>query len=219
MIPELSQPYLVIGEGTADANHVSHLTAARGIIGYQVAYPEPPIAPHGRTGFGDLLAALPPDPNIESVRAIVVAYDNDDDPAASFHHVQQEIRRAQSGYSVPNRPLEIGPPINGRPAIIALPIPRIDEAGCLESLVLPAISAQWPEIRRLVDEHIALTPANDLNTCKRDKAILAMLVASVCKDPTCAVSHMWSKREFKDLLGHECFDPVAEFFQNLPGML
>jgi hypothetical protein len=220
LIPELSQPHhLVIGEGAADAHHVSHLTIARGIAGYQVAYPEPPIGPHGRTGFGDLLAALPTSSDITNVRSIVIAYDNNGDPDAAFRHVQQEIRRAQSGYSIPNAPGMVGPADNDLPPIVALPVPGIGQQGALESLILPALSDQWPEIRRLVNQLIAATPSNNLSVSKRDKAILAMMIASVCGDPTCAVRNMWSKREFRNLLEHTCFDPMAEFFHRLPDRL
>jgi hypothetical protein len=199
---------------------VYRLTDAHVIRGYQVGCPEPPVAPHGKTGFGDLLAALPADEDLVKVRAIVIAYDNDNDPNAAFHHVQQEIRRAQSGYSVPGAPLEVGPAANNLPAIIALPVPWVGEPGCLESLILPAVSDNWPNVRGHVDTLIAATEARDLVGCKRDKAILAAMIACVCgKDPTCSVSSMWRHAQFKPLLRHATFDRVAGFFRDLPGML
>ena len=220
MIPAiLSEPYLVIGEGPADTESISHLAMARNIAGYQVGYPELPVAAHGRTGFGDLLAALATDSDLRNVRAIAIAYDNDSNPDGAFHHVQQSIRGSQSGYSVPAAPLEAGPAVNNVPAIVALPIPWVNEIGCLESLILPAVTEKWPEVRRLADGLIAATRPNDLGTCKGDKAILAALVACVCRDPTCSVRSMWSRREFRDLLGHTCFDRVAEFLRDLPAML
>jgi hypothetical protein len=158
--------------------------------------------------------------DVRNVHGVVITYDNDDDSRKSFLAVQNQIRKAESGYGVPKAPLEVAPSENDLPSIVALPIPGVDQLGSLETLILPSVSDSYPDIRKLVDEHIAKTPANHFGASKRDKAILAMMVASICKsDPTCSIQNMWSKKEFKNLLGHSCFNPLAEFLRDLANIL
>jgi hypothetical protein len=225
VIPDtLTGPYLIVCEGKGDETFLRHLIEARRLIGFQYAYPEPRKdidgnrigGSFGKDGFDDLLGGLTiRDRELLNLRMIVLVTDSNGNPADAFRFAQRKIREAQ-GYGVPTqllRPAQVGK----TPPILVLTLPWINEVGNLETLVLKAVPDNFPEVWRCLENYYHCTAAPETwDIGKQSKMKMQCVISAVCQDdPTCAMSNLWSKREFLPLLQHECFNQLIEFLETL----
>src|SRR5262249_506429 len=116
--------------------------------------------PTGNTSFGPWLLALKPETGYSKHAGILIASDNDSEPAKSFKAIQHQIASA-GGYGVPNAPREIVPKQNNLPAVAVLMLPGDKEQGCLETLCLRAALSKRRKISRCIAAYLQCVGTED----------------------------------------------------------
>lgn len=211
----LTESHLIICEGGADESFFKHLLPAHGLGGFQV---EVPIGGGGVNKYRHFLNALPLQRGYDQLSTITLVGDNDLSHRNPFHRLQQEIKEAHAGYPVPINPMVLARS-DTHPNVVAFLVPWADERGNLESLILQAFSAEWPEIRRAANQYLDASPAKTWTADEQAIMLLQCMIAAICKkDPHCSLRYIWSQSVFRDLIGHPTFERVAGFFQTLAQM-
>lgn len=222
MIPELlTEPYLIICEGRKDAGFLKHLLTENGLRGFQFAYPDYAIGGQGKDSLHRVLNALEVrEPTLSQREAIIFVVDSDRDPQIALRDAQNQIRLAEETYGIPNA-FDVSARTGTKPPVIVTAIPSPTERGNLETLLLRSIPAHWPDIDICLEDFYNCSPAdswNDLN--KQSKMKMQCVVAAMCADdPCCSVAYIWKYATFRQLLTHDCFKHIVDFFDNVPSLL
>jgi hypothetical protein len=221
----VATPWIVLCEGEGDEAFFSTLIKERGIQNVEVMLrpvPDPggkPI-PKGNTGFGQWLVALKPLTGIDKHAGILVASDNDGDPAKSFKSIKNQIKAAK-GYGIPDSPRQVVPGQNNLPRVAVLMLPWDDVHGCLETLCLHSALSRRRKIAKCITEYLACIGVTDWSKSNLAKLKMRCLLSSVCKrNPNTALQYAWTAEKGRptDLipLKHKCFDRIAGFLAALP---
>ncbi len=216
MIPsQLTEPYLLVVEGKSDRAFFKELFSARGISGFQIAYPDShDSGGGGRESFGRLLSAVKLVTGFDQLKALLVVTDCDDNEAASIAIVRDQIGLAGE-YGVPAEPLKLAPPPPGAgvPPVVIVMIPWHGGSGNLETLCLPAALHAWPVSAEPLKQYVASTPAGSWGLSKASKARIQCLVAVNChEDPNTPLAHVWSRGLPCQIpVTHGCFDQIANY--------
>lgn len=209
---DYTEAKLILGEGRADAEFFKNLIAENSLTGFQVVRPA-----NGKPAFERRLRAMKVNRHIENVSVLVLVTDSNGDPEEAFGNIARQVQRAE-GYPVPEEPLKIArDEDSGYPATVVLTVPWVDVQGNLETLLLDPFKSEWPAIWDRGEDYIAGSPTNDLEVSGRSKALLACMIAAVCRDdPSSAVSHLWHERKgFRPLLRKEVFRTILGFLGGL----
>ena len=129
-------PYQIICEGAADEVFIRRLLLARwGVSDIQVRCAKTKNADGcaGTSGLTDTLLALDAIRTTMpgKVRGILILFDSDDDPNATFKSVIESIKRTKLKYPQPSALLEIKP---GDPVMAVATLPWIDKMGHLRRI-------------------------------------------------------------------------------------
>jgi len=217
----LNGPYLLICEGDSDGAFFKNLLSKRSIVGFDITYPGPPEQQSGgRDAIGSLLGGLIPKRGFSTLKAILIAYDNDEDPVKAFGLIREQIRKASS-YSIPEAPLSSSEPKPGTPVLVPFPIPWKEELGNLETLCLPAAREKWKDLAECLEEYVNCSDVPKWTISNQAKTRIRCLITATCKDdPNTSLVHLWSRKpEFHIPLDHNCFNRVADFLRDFPGWL
>jgi hypothetical protein len=209
---EFDGPNLVIAEGGADCEFLKRLFARRGITSCKLARPA-----KGKSDFTPRLELiLNFSANLSAIKTVVLVRDCDVNPASAFKEIQDQVRAA-GRFGVPTAPL-VKASASGVPDLSIVLIPAATTPGCLETLILEAVRAKWPDVYKRAEEFISLGPTAGADVSSRSKALMACVIASVClADPSCAASRMWdAKKGLLPLLDYTSFDWLADYFAALP---
>jgi len=208
MEENISSRFVLLCEGGGDKNFFEELIRVRSLPSFYVTHPRMSIDPGGRSGFTSRLRGLRLQHGFDRIKGIIVASDNDRDPAASFKEVRGQIHEAE--YKAPNHPFTVSA---GTPAVSIMMVPGAD-LGQLETLCLEAIEDEWPKEFACASTYAACVGTEKWpNVGKRERAKLRALVSHICqKDPNSSLSHLWhDKRELVIPLTHKCFDPISTY--------
>jgi hypothetical protein len=217
LIPkQLTQPFLILCEGTADRAFLKYLLSVREINhAFEICYPEGKYG-FGNSAFGAVLSGLALVRGFEeNVKAILIVTDCDDDPAKSFSNIQEQIQDA--GYNVPQTPFQIIQTPN-LPMLVVVMIPFDNVCGNLESYIVRAMSEIWGDVKISADRHINDTPASAWRDCKRAKSIMQSMITVLHEqDPNKSLAYIWSENaEFCEMLKHEVFNGLSDYLENFP---
>lgn len=207
---ELTKPFLILVEGPSDAEFLRRLIIFRLIPDvFDVRCPaDASVSGSGNTRFKEALNGLNLDPGIEDLQGIIIVIDNDEDEAAAFSNVQQQLRDASRRFQIPSVPVT---KTQGSPFIMILPIPWVGELGNLETLCLVAAEAVAPEHAQCADTFQSCTGISSWPRSKRSKVKLrSIIAASYRKNPEIGLGFLWKKRPDIVPLMHPCFDRVAQ---------
>lgn len=212
MAVEIVKPRVIVCEGKADVAFFEHLLAERQLPEFQV------LPANGNSRYEDLLTALSAAPGFNNLSGILLIGDNDLNPAAAFQNIRTQILTA-GGYGAPNAP-RVPARAAPFPAVVVLMVPWDGTAGCLETLLLEAVSNTKPELRTCVDAYATCADVNDWNPVEQSKMKLQSLTSVICRsDPTTPVSYAWSRPETIISLAEPCFDRVADFLRAFPALV
>ncbi len=203
----LNGPILIVGEGVEDEAFFSKLIAAHNLQGFQIG------CVGGKDKFASFLGGLKVTTNFDKLFCIVIVIDNDNNPSKAFDGLRDQIIDAE-GYPVPARPLE---PVTGEgfPALVVIPLPWMDEAGCLETLCLISASQQNVEIWNCLERYKQCVDVNG-EMPQKDKMLMRCLLATACKtDPNTGLRYAWSRPENMIPLTNTCFERLVAFLRNL----
>jgi hypothetical protein len=218
----VATPWIILSEGDGDEAFFRHLIAARGIPNVEALKrpktddPEKQI-PEGNSGFGKWLKALVPLTGINTHGGILIASDNDSNPAESFKLIRKQIKSAKV-YGVPGAPEQIKASPGDMPPVAVLMLPEVGELGCLETLCLKAAFAKRRKMARCIKTYLECIGTDGWTPSNLSKLRLRCLLAGACKrSPNTGLQYAWSAGRPKDLilLNHRCFNRVADFLAKL----
>ena len=158
---EITKPRVIVAEGKADVAFFEHLIAQRTLPEFQV------LSANGNSGYEDLLVALTAAPGFTGLSGLLIVGDNDLDPDAAFKNIQTQIQAA-GGYAAPNAP-RVPARKPGFPVTVVLMVPWDRTKGCLETLLLEAVTSVHPELGSCVDAYAICTHVDAWNVVERSK--------------------------------------------------
>ncbi|HXN54007.1 MAG TPA: DUF3226 domain-containing protein [Candidatus Acidoferrum sp.] len=211
MAISLSQPRILICEGSSDVSFFSHLIKKRNLPEFDIFQPNVAEGvPSGKGGYKGFLEGLSTILPSKAVKGILIVGDNDLNPANSFQNIQDQITAA-GGYGVPAEPLQLARS-NTLPPVVVMMLPWAGVEGVLESLCLEALLGYRPHLKECVDHFSECTQTMEWEPTIRAKMQLHALVSALCKsEPATALTHVWSKKETIVPLDQPAFDQLANF--------
>jgi hypothetical protein len=217
------RPHALLCEGMSDKRFYERLFSQRNIgADFTIMVPtvEGQYQGGGRSQFGRYLKSISVNQSFaENVKAVLIVSDNDEDPAASFKEVQDELREAKY-FPIPNEEL-VAATMKEAPTVVVLMLPMGGVIGNLETLCLQSAYSKWPDIRPHLDTFVANTPPHAWALGKQDKMkIQSILAATNSKQPDAGFAGHWRQdQQFQIPLDHSCFDGLANFIANFGSVL
>jgi len=212
----ITHPRVIICEGPSDQKFLENLIESKSILQFDILHSS------GKSGYERTLSALTVAPGFVGVRGILIVGDNDDDPAAAFRSIREqiesvnrvaEIQRA-GGYGVPDRPQEVARS-EAFPPVVLLMLPWTGQSGCLETLLLEAVYDASPDLKKCVDAYSRCTKTDVWGVVEQSKMRLQALISAICKsDPNTPPAWAWDRHETIIPLDRNCFDPIAAFLRD-----
>ena len=201
------EPIYVICEGRADAALICRLVRREGLTGFSVNYTG------GYQHFAARVAALRTSSDWKKLKRLVIVGDNDLRPRHRLNNARRALLNEE--LVAPDAPSTI---VNGSPSTAIYMLPRANEPGALESLLMEAVLRERPglgECLRTLDE-CAATDCRDWDAVKRAKMRFHTAVAVTCHDdPSAAATYIWSKRHKPASIESTVFNDLAEFLRRV----
>ena len=205
---ELVHPVLLLAEGKSDVSFLMKLLSDRGVGGLHFAFPTDVTGGFGKTGFGKYLNILPTRTGFERLKAILILYDNDSDPAAEFVAARNSVS-ANESYSVPTEPIILANAQPDKVRLMFVPMPGVGVSGALETLLLQSTT----DVAALacVDALVVCAGCGQWAHSHDAKMRLRCLISVKCKgNSDMALTHIWGKPGNPIDLTHACFDGLVE---------
>lgn len=210
---DLTEPYLVAGEGSPDEELVRQLCILNNIVGYQYENFE------GITKLRTWLSGVKARRGYQNLSLILIVADSDDSPDDAFDQIRRDLRAV--GLPQPNNAFELARRDNC-PAIkvVLLPFraPNVPQRGCIESLLL---RSALPHLRRFepcVDQFCECVEAHRWAARSHiDKLRMRALLSGANQaDPYLGVQYALKPAANLIPLDHECFHPLIEILRETP---
>lgn len=213
-----SASHLILAEGNAESRFIVALLEELGIRDLQVIAHAP-----GKGGFTGRLDSIYVNEAIVSgaVESILLIRDVDNDWDVAWREIQAQIRGSRYPYPVPTAPATYAPSASNLPATCVYMLPGERRIGCLETLLMDAMAAHYPNEVAEVDRMLAKLQAAPFGPCAQDKARIACLTAVLCEtDPSASVAYIWSKTpKLRALLRDPCIEPLVSFLRDVPNLV
>lgn len=210
MLP-LKEELVLLSEGDADKEFLRAIITTKGSFpGFDFPFPNKRF--HGRNAFGQMLHALRGDPTgFAKLKGVLIVGDSANDPAATFNDIADQIKNA-SGFSVPPKPLQIGPATADHPAIAVMLLPNETTPGSLESLYLEELITRNKWLKGCLDQFLSCgqSQASTWSPEKLAKAKFASAVAAIHEeDPSRAASKVFRSPSVIDITA-DCYRSVED---------
>jgi hypothetical protein len=226
---EITQQFVIVGEGAGDAMFFNHLCAVHAIPGFQC------LDAGGTGNFEQYLKDLPALTGfLKNCKILVIVGDNDDTPDDRFKEIRLAVKRASTHLGrrspsivlpVPDNPFQIVKYTTSdlRVVIAMLPFDANENRtkGCLETLLLQSASAKNPGIAACVPAFGTCIGVEGWpNGSHVDKFKLrAILAAAFPHDPNFGLQYALNPAHDVIPLTHIALDPIVRFLKALPGRL
>ena len=213
---ELVYAVLLLAEGKADVSFLMQLMTNREIAGLHFGFPTDTTGGFGITGLGKYLGNLPAKTGFDKLKAILVLYDNDNDPAAQFAAVRALIN-PEDPYVIPGAPLTLAQAEHGKKRLMFLPMPGLDTMGALETLLLESASTGGSaDALACIDELTDCAGCGNWPPSLDAKMRLRCLIAVKCQgNSDVTLTHVWGKTGNPIDLTHACFDAIAQTIRDV----
>ncbi len=212
-LKNLTGNILIVGEGGRDSDFLAALCAEHQLENnFQISSVE------GNTTF-HLLGKLSILPGYDTHPGILIFGDNDEAAKKSFKIIKEQLNSSE--LPSPSRPMLIARKRNHPPLAVAMmPFPEVDgsDIGCLETLLIPAISRKHPVQTACVGELYKCAKIDKWKTkSSRDKLLVRCILSSACEDnPMCGVNE-WFKASSKLIpMDDQIFSRLVEFLSAVP---
>jgi hypothetical protein len=213
---EFRQTRFVLGEGYEDASFVRALVAARGgHLSFDVSPTIDIGEVGGDSGFENAVIRCEPITGFTEVSDVVILSDNDDDPAASFANVCDQIENARNNGDLARNWGQATTPVNktaGDPSMSIWMWPSDGQNGCLETLLWQVVQNTQAKNAACVDAALQCSGADKWPTSKLDKARIRCFLSLVCrKNPGITLGTLWRDAPNLIPLNRNEFDPFYDF--------
>ncbi len=211
---ELGHPVFLLAEGKSDVSFLKHLLEARHIGGLHYGFPTSETGGGGFDGFGPYVSSLPTRTGFKKLKAILVLYDNDSDPAAAFGRVGGLVSPADP-YSIPVAPNTLGPVSVDMARVMLVPMPGVGVNGALETLLLQSAATSAATLN-CVDAFAVCAGCGNWAHSHDAKMRLRCLIAAKCRgNSDIALTHIWGKAGNPIDLNHVCFDALVQLVSDV----
>jgi hypothetical protein len=213
---EITQNFVIVGEGAGDAAFFTHLCSEHAIPGFQC------LDAGGSGKFEQYLKDLPALSGFrKNCRLLVVVGDNEDAPEKSFIRIRSALKKAK--LPAPNNPLEVLKHTTDDLRVVVIMLPLTDKGesskGCLETVLLEGTFEHNPDIAKCIPDFGACIGVGKwANTAHSDKFRLRALLAAAFPDnPNFGLQYALNPEHGVIPLKHKSLEPIVEFLRSLPG--
>ena len=211
---ELEFLILLVGEGKADASFLMKLMDRRGIANLHFGFPTSETGGYGWTGLGKYLSSLQPRTGFDVLRAVMVFYDNDNDPTGMFHSVRARIS-ATDLYTLPNEPAKLSVADGQKKRTILVPMPQVGVPGAMETLMLQSAVGNGAAVA-CVDAFATCANVAHWDASHQAKMRLRGLIAATCRgNSDMTLTNIWSVTGNPIDLAHHCFDALVQIVNDV----
>jgi hypothetical protein len=197
----------LVCEGYKDRSFFNQLIEERQLPRFHI------LKTNGNSNFFSELNALQlqETTRFRALRGIIIAADNNDDPAGRFQNVCDQVERVFGRGTAPSTPLQ---PSRTSPPVTVLMVPWTNRSGNLESLCVEAAKSANGQVARHVDTFMGLIHAEKWQSeSRRGKAVLRVTLAATCvQDPFIPLGGVFEDPRHRRLipLNHQSFTPIAD---------
>ena len=202
-----NDPVYVLCEGPADVRLVKQVLRRENLEGFSVNYAQ------GYQKFARHIQGLRTSSDWRKLRRLVIVGDNDTNPAARWRNAQDVL--TDEGLPAPDRHANIVEGAHDTPSTGIFMIPRANEDGALETLLVEAILLEHQNLAEclLQLDDCPATECQQWDAVKRAKMQFQTVVAITCRDdPSAGAAHIWSKT-------HNPIPVTSPVFNELAGFL
>ena len=202
-----NDPVYVLCEGPADVRLVKQVLLRENLEGFSVNYAQ------GYQKFARHIQGLRTSSDWRKLRRLVIVGDNDTNPAARWRNAQDAL--TDEGLPAPDRHANIVEGAHDTPSAGIFMIPRANEDGALETLLVEAILQEHQDLAEclLQLDDCPATECQQWDAVKRAKMQFQTVVAITCRDdPSAGAAHIWSKT-------HNPIPVTSPVFNELAGFL
>ncbi|MFZ1919189.1 MAG: DUF3226 domain-containing protein [Terriglobales bacterium] len=210
---EITEEFLIVGEGAGDQAFFRHLCDVHGIGPVQV------LDAGGTGKLEEFLKSLPTRTGFRKCKMLVVVGDNDDAPDERFKQIRIFLKRAKV-LPVPENPFQVKY-TTGDLKLVVIMLPFDDARnrtrGCLETLLIPSAFEHLPEIAKCIPAFgECIGVGRWPNGSHVDKFRLRALLAAAFPDnPNFGLQYALHPDRNVIPLDHQCFGPIVEFIRGL----
>jgi hypothetical protein len=215
---EITQSFVIVGEGAGDAAFFAHLCDMHTIPGFQC------LDAGGSGKFEQYLKDLPALSGFrKNCRLLLVVGDNEDEPDKSFIRIRTALKKAK--LPAPNASLQLVKHTTEDLQVVIMMLPLTAEGesskGCLETVLLRCAFEHNPEIARCIPSFgECIEVGKWTKSTHVDKFKLrALLAAAFPDDPNFGLQYALSPQHDVIPLKHKSLDPIVEFLRSLPSKL
>jgi hypothetical protein len=210
----ITERALIVGEGKSDAAFLKHLCALHGVTGILVEE-------SGGTGkFPQYFDALKQRTYFDRLQAMLVVGDNDDRPDDSFKALCRCLKKQD--LPSPNQRLVVARIGNQGLAVVVMMVPYTiaggPTKGCLESLLLQALTRDPSVVQRCLDDYKSCMGFNGTKNQETKFRLRCSLAALVPDNPNTSLEFALDPAKNLFSLNHSCFDEIATFLRKFKSL-
>ncbi len=218
---EFTSQRLILCEGASDAQFL------RALVRRTPGFPDFNVIPVGDVGnrvagiggFESALNGIQILRRFDQLRTIILVADCDDDDAANFSLICDQINRT-APFGTPPRTRYVAPaaplvPSTGAPVLAVAFIPWVGDRGHLEKLLLPAAAIASPAEAVEVEAMAANIGVNTWPSVKHiaEAKLRSLLAVSNRADPRLPLSKIWTDAPHLIPITDPTFDQLATFLE------
>lgn len=156
----------------------------------------------------------------ETVKAVLIIADKDDDAAASLDVVIGTLKGSDK-VPVPSGERVVAKGKGDFPSIVILMVPMTGD-GNIETISLKAAIEKWTSMATPLDNYIDSSPAKKWGLSKQSKARITALLAATCEprpDATFCAHWQVKKEEFHIPVTSTIFSEIVDFLKGFAALL
>lgn len=201
-----TMPFVVVCEGYGDVCFVAELLEHRKIEVCNVGCPTQKHFGDGKDAIPAYLKALATDK--KGLKGVLIVVDADNTPGTLFESMVQALNAAT--FPAPDQPFAIE---NKEIRVGVFLVPRKNENGTLDNLLLESVFKKHPEARECIEKFVDCTKTSKTwKPNQQAKMKLSALVAAYCEgNPWSSLAWVWSTKGNPIPIDSDCFADLADF--------
>jgi len=207
---------LFICEGLHDLEFFFALLSEHNLLGFKIITASRKQKTTGLQAYTELLDALRTQHWFSNVEKLILIADNDTNPGPNFAKVQRLVRKSVEPFGVPSRPRRFKSSKRRLPKVMIVMLPRTNQSGCLETLLLPALcdkAKDPPDFVSPMNEYCNKVSVSSWPITKKSKLKTRILLSTMNKsDPYMSLRYVWKGHPSRYIpLTHSHLNQLGEF--------